>query len=454
MPLNRWSVRTLILAVITCTGLSQAQEPATKAEPGAAEQVPANNYIRVHDSDDHVTLQVAIRSFKPADPKLPVVHLVGAVHIGDKSYYKSVQSFLDQQDLVLFEGVKPSGAGSDLANASDASKVKVTKSRQRFLAVMIARYKAEYKELPDNLDSLLNKQHGTMVRMGTAAAKDAWGNAQQYRIVKGEGDKPDAFDIISLGADAKVGGEGADADLKFTDQKPLSRDELKSSGEGIQVQMASAMGLEFQLVGIDYNREKWRNSDLTIDQLEDKLQEAGLNGGALFSMLDGSSMMSKFMGALLGYIGSNPQMSMWLKSMMVEMLAHADELMELQGDKLGKGMGQFMKVLVIDRNDAVFKDLDRVIKEEPKVRSVALFFGAGHLPDMEARLNKMGYTMSGAQWKDAIDVDLNKLPGGKAQARQMRQMMANMIQGPKRAGTPKGDEKHDEARPDDVKDEK
>src|ERR1051325_11949521 len=99
-------------------------------------------------------------------------------------------------------------------------------------------------------------------------------------------------------------------------------------------------------------------------------------------MLDGSSMMSKFMGARLGYIGSNPQMSMWLKSMMVEMLAHADELMELQGDKLGKGMGQFMKVLVIDRNDAVFKDLDRVLKEEPKVRSVALFFGAGHLPDM------------------------------------------------------------------------
>jgi len=123
---------------------------------------------------------------------------------------------------------------------------------------------------------------------------------------------------------------------QFSDQKPLTKDELKSSGEGIQIQLANAMGLEFQLAAIDYNREKWRNSDLNIDQLEDKLKEAGMSGGALFSMLDGSSMMSKFVGLLLNLVGSNPQMSLMLKSMMVEMLAHADELMEAQGDALAR----------------------------------------------------------------------------------------------------------------------
>jgi hypothetical protein len=55
---------------------------------------------------------------------------------------------------------------------------------------------------------------------------------------------------------------------------------------------------------------------------------------------------------------------------------------------------------------------------------------------MEARLTKMGYKLSGAQWKDAIDVDLNKLPGGKAQAKQMRQMIANMIDAQKAAKRP------------------
>jgi len=148
------------------------------------------------------------------------------------------------------------------------------------------------------------------------------GNPQQYKLTKGDA-APDCFDIVSLGADGKAGGEGAAADLRFSDQKPLTKDELKSSGEGIQIQLANAMGLEFQLAAIDYNREKWRNSDLNIDQLEDKLKEAGMSGGALFSMLDGSSMMSKFVGLLLNLVGSNPQMSLMLKSMMVEMLAHA-----------------------------------------------------------------------------------------------------------------------------------
>jgi general secretion pathway protein G len=444
MPFNRWSVRVAVLVGVVLAPLCPAQQdgqlkavPAPTAETTVPAASRAGDYIRVHDTDDHTTLQVAIRSFKPADPKLPTVHLVGAVHIGEKAYYKAVQSFLDKQDLVLFEGVKASGANSDLANADDASKAKVTKSRQRFLAVLVSRYKAENKSLPENFDSLLNKLHGTMVRLGTAATKDGWGNPQQYKIIKGEGDTPDTFDIVSLGADGKEGGEDAAADLKFSDQKPLSKDELKSSGEGIQVQLANALGLEFQLVGIDYNRDKWRNSDLTVDQLEDKLKDAGMSGDALFSMLDGSSVMSKLVGAFLGFIGSSPQMSLMVKSMMVEMLAHADELMEAQGDKLGKGMGQFMKVLVVDRNAAVFADLDKVIKDEPKIRSVALFFGAGHLPDMEARLKKMGYTLSDVEWKDAIDVDVTKLPGGAAQAKQNRQMISQMIRMQTNAGKAK-----------------
>ena len=93
-----------------------------------------------------------------------------------------------------------------------------------------------------------------------------------------------------------------------------------------------------------------------------------------------------------------------------------------------------MTVLVIDRNAAVFADLDKVIKTEPNIRSVALFFGAGHLPDMEARLLKMGYHLTANQWKDAIDLDLNKLPGGKAQAKQVRAMIAQMIETQKAAG--------------------
>jgi hypothetical protein len=51
-------------------------------------------------------------------PGKPDIWLVGAVHIGSKPYYASLQKLLDQQDLVLFEGVKPSA--KQLKDAEEA----------------------------------------------------------------------------------------------------------------------------------------------------------------------------------------------------------------------------------------------------------------------------------------------------------------------------------------------
>src|SRR5580704_10469044 len=41
-------------------------------------------------------------------PGRPDVWLVGAAHIGSRSYYTALQALLDAQGEVLFEGVKPS----------------------------------------------------------------------------------------------------------------------------------------------------------------------------------------------------------------------------------------------------------------------------------------------------------------------------------------------------------
>ena len=43
---------------------------------------------------------------------------------------------------------------------------------------------------------------------------DPWGNEYIYRVPGPEGRD---FDIISLGADGREGGEGADADIKLSD---------------------------------------------------------------------------------------------------------------------------------------------------------------------------------------------------------------------------------------------
>ena len=73
------------------------------------EAAEPEDYIRIHQTPEgEIQLQVAVREFTPTDksPKnAPTVSLVGVAHIGDKTYYQGIQTYLAGQDYVLFEGV-------------------------------------------------------------------------------------------------------------------------------------------------------------------------------------------------------------------------------------------------------------------------------------------------------------------------------------------------------------
>jgi len=361
---------------------------------------------------------------RPANGAGPVVHLVGVVHIGDKVYYDKVQEFLNAQDLVLYEGVKPEAAGKPV-EGDDAARARVTASRQRTLALMIATHRRTHGSLPESLDALLAELDGGAARLAKNAISDGWGRAQTYVVFKEADTGRTRYDLISLGADGAEGGEGPAADVKFSSQKPLTKREVDEAGEGIQAKLASALGLEFQLTAIDYTNPAWRNSDLSIDEVERRLEEKGASGDMLFKMLDGSSFSAKLLGMILGMIEKSPEMSMMAKIMMVETIAHADAMLEAQpGD-----MAKVMEVIIVDRNTAVLDDLRRALNEEQNVKSIALFYGAGHLPDFEARLVRdFRYVFDADRWYTAVDVDLTSVPGAKTQAKQMRAMIKNMIE--------------------------
>ena len=88
-----------------------------------------------------------------------------------------------------------------------------------------------------------------------------------------------------------------------------------------------------------------------------------------------------------------------------------------------------MKVIVVDRNQEVFKDLAKVLAEEPGVKSIAIFYGAGHLADMEKRLTKdMGFAFRDDRWFTAMSLDLSSQPGAMAQARGMRASFRKMAE--------------------------
>lgn len=60
-----------------------------------------NPYGRIHDDK----LQIASKTFIPRNGVGPKVTLLGAVHIGEKTYYEQLQKRLNKADLVLYEGI-------------------------------------------------------------------------------------------------------------------------------------------------------------------------------------------------------------------------------------------------------------------------------------------------------------------------------------------------------------
>lgn len=451
--MNTWRTKISVLLALGITTLfgaaqSLAQTPTTKHDAAADKAAHADatkdaakdagsKFIRVVSEDDGKTLklQLASRKLVRADGTGPTLYLTGAVHIADRTFYDALQKFLDDKDVVLFEGVKPPGAGAmQHAKLGDSAEERVTATKRRIqlLALFVEKYKAGKADYPIKLDALASGIEPKLAKMlSPGMDNDAWGRPLVYQLTTTERKTVEGaireshFDIISYGADGKPGGDGPDADIAYSKQKPVKATDLKEGEEGIQQQLAQSMGLVFQLDCMDHNKPNWRNSDLSIDQLQDRLEMGGADADELFSMLDGDSFMGYMAGLVLKVIGYFPSISTMFKMMMVDMLANADEMM----GALPGNMGAMMDVIIKDRNQVVMDDLTALIKNEPGIKTVGIIYGAGHLPDLEERLaNQLGYHAAGDQWFTAITVDVTKTGMGVKQANQMRDMMKSMMQ--------------------------
>jgi general secretion pathway protein G len=85
--------------------------------------------------------------------------------------------------------------------------------RTQTLVGNIEMYKLEVGKYPENLQALVRQPGGVDKWNGPYAKdadlKDAWGNEYRY-TVPGQGK---AYDLVSLGADGQVGGEGENRDV-------------------------------------------------------------------------------------------------------------------------------------------------------------------------------------------------------------------------------------------------
>ena len=183
----------------------------------------------------------------------------------------------------------------------------------------------------------------------------------------------------------------------------------------LQSAMAASLGLVFQLEAIDYRRTNFVNSDLSITQLRELMAEtestAGKPGASesfedLMQLMQGNSWFDALLQMALRLLGANPKFQAFGRLALIDLLG------ELQGDPshlqgLPPEMKQLLQVLLQRRNEKVVQDLKEQLPEIGRHGSIAVFFGTGHMPDLENKLrSQLKYRPERQVWFTAFQVDL------------------------------------------------
>lgn len=281
----------------------------------AAAPAPSGYVQSITRPDGTFEVQTSAQQLK-ADGK-PDVWLIGAIHIGAKPYYTSLQSLLDAQENVFFEGVR-------------------------------------------------NGPKPATPPAGTAPAKPV------YQIV------------------------------------------------------SDAIGLDFQMNDIKYDRTGWKNVDLTWDEL-DKMNKEGASDGkptqfdGIKSILDPNSPQAKQIATMLGL--ATPGMKEAIKLLIVKSVA--------SGQANGMINPATEKIILTARNKAIVDALDASFTSPKPPKSIGVFYGAMHLNDIEKTLvGKYGYRLGEKKWFVAADADPKKVDA-------MGQTMLDMFEKQMKGGAAK-----------------
>ncbi len=363
-----------VLALAVSDALAADEKPAA---PKSAKGVVIEPYMRVTNAAPRIVeLQIALRRFAPTNGTGPVVWLAAVSHIGESNYYAAVQKHLDAQTLVLFEGVKP----GLMTNAAPAKK--------------------------------------------TSADVDAKSATPKHENPPAKNSKPDNK-------------SSKDGDAASTDAKSSSAKHGKTSS--LQHTLAESLGLMFQLEAIDYDRPNFRNSDLTITEVQQLIEDDDdAKPGAdkkknetfqrLLKAMDGSSVLGAILQGGIKLIGTSPKLQGMTRLALIETLgALRGDPSQMRG--LPQDMQTLVRVLIHSRNTAVLKDLRAEMEKPQPPKSVSIFYGAGHMEEMEQRLRReFKYAPAETVWLPAFSVNLEKSELSKLEAELIRGMVRRQLE--------------------------
>jgi hypothetical protein len=434
-----------VAAAVVLAGASAGAEPAHTAAPPDPPRAPAASdgaavpeptvapYLRTEERDDgSVALAVSARTFVAADPAkpLPTVQLVGAIHIADRAYFESMQALLDQADVVLFEGVKPPGAGAFAPDLDDAGKAEATADRMRFLHLVAGQFQAVHGRAPRDLDELVTAGSPRFRSVVGGSTTDAWGRrfVLSTATTRSADDRTVPVEVVRLASTGPDGVLGTDDDVIVDGVPPKERpqDAGARSASSMQVRLADALGVAFQLDVIDSSKPSWRNSDLSIDEVRARLKAADADATAILDLLEGRGLQAAVAGLLLEVVRRSQTLAGIVKTTLIDTLAAGDPIEgRLAQAPGGRALAQ---VIVHERNDVVLADLDAIIAKEPAVRSIAVFYGAGHMDGLERGLLRRGYRVERETWTTAMSASPASTGLTNAQIKRLRATVRGMIE--------------------------
>jgi hypothetical protein len=246
----------------------------------------------------------------------------------------------------------------------------------------------------------------------------------------------------------------APASAKAPSAEPAAKSAERTS---LQKDLAESLGLVFQLEAINYQGTNFRNSDLSVNELKELMEKDDSAEPAapdspkekrkneafdhLIKAMEGNSLFGTLLKAGFKLVGGNPKLQATVKLALIEALGG------IRGDlsrmkSLPEDVQRLMEVLIQSRNDAVLKDLRAELKRSAPPASISVFYGAGHMDDLERRIRReLGYRPDSDLWLPAFTVDYTKAGLSVIEATLLRTMVRQQMQGllPTEAPAPKAE---------------
>jgi hypothetical protein len=161
--------------------------------------------------------------------------------------------------------------------------------------------------------------------------------------------------------------------------------------------MSTILELSHQLACVDYTKENFVHADMSPEEFSQAMADRGESFFQMFLRLMGTGIAQQAAGAggtndaalLLALFSSDRATK--LKTIM------AEQFQSLEGTMAALDGGEG-SAIITERNKRCFAVLDKQLAEG-KNKRIAIFYGAGHLADMERRLTAdYGFKRAGESW--------------------------------------------------------